>query len=463
MEFKNGKLTVILHAQSPMIHFQYDQTGATLRASEVKPKLDRYLLSQISEQDESWFIGESKTALNYKLRIEALIHEKVCFKDRTRRGDWKFPLYYGDIGQNEEFGTFVFSDVYLTISCYQKDLQQAITNHLENFFICHNFGTMQGKGFGSFVINKQVSETSVVRALKSVGAVGEIYKFDCVSKLENITEAKSYQLIFEQIQTFYKLTKSGINQKKSVKDKESGKKILLDKGYARSALFLYMHKKHSFGNEKAMIKANDLVDYKARSNRNSSHEHQNYSDDHPHHYVRALLGMSSTMFKLPSRWNNPSDYVKIQSKQIKRFSSPLRFKVVNRIIYIYVVRDEGILGKSFKFISKNYNHKSERITTPNSFDISDFLAFATWYYNTCLEKLTSSLPEERENWKNRLKDDDKLEDIDYPSENQETKFNVKLVVNKLPEELHDKQKILLVDKGDQDDTTLPGLDHRANL
>ena len=47
------KITVELMQHTPMIHFQvrYDQNqtlreqrGATLRASEVKPKLDRYLL-----------------------------------------------------------------------------------------------------------------------------------------------------------------------------------------------------------------------------------------------------------------------------------------------------------------------------------------------------------------------------------------------------------------------------------
>ena len=37
---ENGiKLTATLESQSPMIHFQARETGAVLRASEVKPKL----------------------------------------------------------------------------------------------------------------------------------------------------------------------------------------------------------------------------------------------------------------------------------------------------------------------------------------------------------------------------------------------------------------------------------------
>lgn len=46
LEFNGCKLKVQLEAQSPIIHFQHDQAGATLRASEVKPKLDRFLLNK---------------------------------------------------------------------------------------------------------------------------------------------------------------------------------------------------------------------------------------------------------------------------------------------------------------------------------------------------------------------------------------------------------------------------------
>ena len=36
-----------LAAQTPMIHFQWNQQGATLRASEVKPKLDKFLITKL--------------------------------------------------------------------------------------------------------------------------------------------------------------------------------------------------------------------------------------------------------------------------------------------------------------------------------------------------------------------------------------------------------------------------------
>ena len=47
---ENGiKLTATLESQSPMIHFQARETGAVLRASEVKPKLDRFLIKNWSQ------------------------------------------------------------------------------------------------------------------------------------------------------------------------------------------------------------------------------------------------------------------------------------------------------------------------------------------------------------------------------------------------------------------------------
>ena len=41
-----------------MIHFQHDRDGATLRASDVKPRLDKYIiklkgLKRVTEQEDS--------------------------------------------------------------------------------------------------------------------------------------------------------------------------------------------------------------------------------------------------------------------------------------------------------------------------------------------------------------------------------------------------------------------------
>ena len=52
MEFRNCKLELDLKCHAPIIHFQpsVNAKGATLRASEVKPKFDKYLLTKEPEE-----------------------------------------------------------------------------------------------------------------------------------------------------------------------------------------------------------------------------------------------------------------------------------------------------------------------------------------------------------------------------------------------------------------------------
>ena len=74
------KLEIKLKQHTPMIHFQHDQEGATLRASEVKPKLDRFILTRLGNGDykkgceeaksKGWLVGKGDhNALDYKMRI----------------------------------------------------------------------------------------------------------------------------------------------------------------------------------------------------------------------------------------------------------------------------------------------------------------------------------------------------------------------------------------------------------
>ena len=74
-------LKFTLKQHTPLIHFQHDQAGATLRASEVKPKLDRFIIDAYGlavngkpkEEYKKYFIGEGKNnmVLDYQMRIES--------------------------------------------------------------------------------------------------------------------------------------------------------------------------------------------------------------------------------------------------------------------------------------------------------------------------------------------------------------------------------------------------------
>ena len=95
------KYEVKLRQLTPLIHFQAEQPQATLRATEVKPKLDRFLLwylaperfsGILSGKDEKkllleiarskkWLLpmvqGDGSAALNYKMQISADEKDKI--------------------------------------------------------------------------------------------------------------------------------------------------------------------------------------------------------------------------------------------------------------------------------------------------------------------------------------------------------------------------------------------------
>ena len=81
------KATIKLKQQTPMWHFQADTAGCILRATEVKPKLDRFLLTCLEQMGirdadipERWKLsipedGEETlhtTAFRYKMRFEGI-------------------------------------------------------------------------------------------------------------------------------------------------------------------------------------------------------------------------------------------------------------------------------------------------------------------------------------------------------------------------------------------------------
>jgi hypothetical protein len=73
--FNDYKIEIKLKQITPMIHFQHDETGATLRASEVKPKLDKFIIKQLGGEANVpecyWLDKDRNGALNYKMQIRA--------------------------------------------------------------------------------------------------------------------------------------------------------------------------------------------------------------------------------------------------------------------------------------------------------------------------------------------------------------------------------------------------------
>ena len=116
-----NKLVVKLKQHTPLIHFQHSQEGATLRASEVKPKLDKYIIKKVFDDEwdkcKEYIIGYKKSkkeddkekkedeiklnrdlerkfkkegyrALNYKMRISDN-PDNIFYFDTNKKKEYK--------------------------------------------------------------------------------------------------------------------------------------------------------------------------------------------------------------------------------------------------------------------------------------------------------------------------------------------------------------------------------------
>lgn len=310
--------------QTPMIHFQHDQSGATLRATEVKPKLDKFIINKLGGKagvDENWFIGDTD-ALNYKMQISAMgEQESVEIGFKT-----DYDIYYGNMGNSALKKKGVKGNAKMTIVCVNNELRNFIDNHIAEFFVVTNFGAMQNKGFGSYTVeNKTLKPWDVPNYLKQYYGAKKCY---CFSGGNNP---------FAAIKTIYGMMKSGVNFYE----------------YQRSYLFLYMHNEYEIGNEKAQLKKEKLAPSIGKNNGNIDRADVN-KNNHAPYYVRALLGVCDHiefLNEIGNRRNTTTVMIKnCDNKKIERLNSPIFFTVIDGRVYFVAERiNENIYGAEFEF------------------------------------------------------------------------------------------------------------------
>lgn len=336
-----------LIAQTPMIHFQHDQSGATLRATEVKPKLDKYLYKHISEYTKKFDIASKKIsenadALNYKVRLERLGDYRTFDLD----GKKQFTIYYGNQGKKKEEDKIkaIMGNITMTVTCFDSVLLEYIDSVIDKFFIVTNFGIMQNKGFGSFTVKEKHTDVrQIPLILKKEYDAEACYAF-AGSSDQNTT--------FNRIKMIYSLIKTGLNFG----------------GYHRSLLFEFMHEccgENGYGNEKAWMKQKGLAP--AIGRQSDQHDDVNF-------YVRALFGIGDHYdFMNVPRCPNDKTTITYQctDDSIKRFSSPIFFKVIGgKVYYIGKQIDKAIYGKEFLFTSSN--GRSGKLRVPTEAELGDY-------------------------------------------------------------------------------------------
>jgi len=382
MEFRNCKLELDLKCHAPIIHFQpsTNAKGATLRASEVKPKFDKYIWTKEPEELATYEL------LPYKMKF--IEKKKEVIDEKVADEYVDIPLYYA-----KDQKRMVITNPRIVITCFDPILQKLIVKHIKNFFIVTNFGAAQGKGYGSFTIdsekNDQVEQENIEKILMEEFGLKTLYKIDCNKLVGKLAKFEAIKKIFRIIENFYKIIKGGINHKE----------------YIKGFLFIHMNEK-GIKNEKVVLKT-EIIDHPYASNQNKVKQEAKINS-HKECYVRALLGLSSSFaFKDQRRQKGGAVDVNIKishaDETIERFPSPLTFKVINKIIYIIPKQiDEQIWNQKFIFTYelgkdvKNSNGIDPKVKpeelelyTPdsNEFCLEDFLEEAVSYYNKEVNKI----------------------------------------------------------------------------
>ena len=383
-------LTFTLKQHTPLIHFQHEQAGATLRATEVKPKLDRFIYqkwlneegnkpenvfkkyghltvgfseskmqteimnyNKFNSDKQGEYLNAFKWAFDYKLRI-VLTGDITKYAFAANLKDYEIPKLakLGIIGidkspffadeehfKNEAYdklrlGIFTEGDIYLYINTLNKELATKIEKNVELFFVLRNFGTRQSKGFGSFTLK----ETNVLRCENLL----KIY----VNTLKKEVENSHFFTIFKQITDTHRQLKSG-----------------LPATIEESKLLDYLRKKNN--------------DEEVEGDKKAIHDffyQGNFVKNENSVFARALLGLAGSYGYTKLRIRNVS--IKDSEEEVERFKTPYTFKVVGKTIFLIVHTIPDIMfDKEFIFSSNIEDDEKLTLKTPhkNNIELIEFI------------------------------------------------------------------------------------------
>lgn len=386
------KIQKPLIQHTPILHFQgeYADEGATLRATELKPKLDRFITANHSQSiPQEWKVGDTN-ALNYKLRISTF--------DKANVKNGQPPMFFGegkDLLQISHKGNGGQIEIMLELFCNIESLYNSLkTIDWESFFFANNFGTRQSKGYGSFFVDSQNPNlTSMIG--KSIINGDASYRVDSFFTITG--NANDWKGVMTQIGDVYKCMRGGIN--------ENGL-------YFKSLMFSYARyykterKKDGLYWDKRMIK--EIFYPKIREQQLKDHPGSDPLLDFKDNGInqepflfRDYLGLSSN-----ESWRIPY-HAKFTKKNdvIARFKSPILFKplfINNQWIVFLLHREipQGLINKTFTVHDKQSNKTIVMKTYP-SFSMDEFINFVLCIKNyDRIFSIKKDTPENRTRKKN---------------------------------------------------------------
>ncbi len=359
------KVEFTLKQHTPMIHFQAKtkDEGATLRATELKPKFDKFLIEYFEKNNityKDFLIPGEKKALNYKVRVEEVNESKPFIYESN---------FIGNMDDNAEKKNEKFSKgiIYLSFHSFYTPLILAIENNFSTFLLKENFGARTSKGFGSFYLFDNRNHTYIQPDFSKIDKV--IYAFNtnrntCISDIKLLND-------------FFR---SGLNLP-DPKDKSRSRV------YVKSALFSYLQDKTNISYEKKQIKHffTDL----------------GVEEDSKATLARELFGLS-----VRQEWGKKYDGMIITKSHnsITRFKSPLIFRAFilddieakpNAAMKVYFWADDSyksILGKQFTVKSSNHSNNL-LLRVPETFSFDDFFHYIATEYTFSVDRTYESQDE----------------------------------------------------------------------
>ena len=342
------KLEFKLKQYTPLIHFQGRQKRATLRATELKPKLDRFLLKhRPALKSHAVKHPNGDISLDYKVDIVYMGENKIDYpKPYVKRGGEGYVSPYFSDGISIEHT----EDVHVYVKSLCTKIYEAIKELFPLFLTFENFGTRQSKGFGSYHFAETSREEFEMLIRQHSNPV---FTFS--------TNFNSGKQALKQIDVFYKHLKMGRREP-----------------YDRALLFQYMCSTYDIGWEKRYLKEKfpEII--------HGEHEPiicQRPVDPNHYKYIRAVLGLAEhneyrpeggkKQIKIESVERDPDDPRKAR---YQRFKSPITFKIFEGHVYLIFDNSyEAILDKEFYF---KLGGQKERLRTPSQFNLYKFLQFA---------------------------------------------------------------------------------------
>lgn len=402
------KRTITLAQNTPIIHFQHDHAGATLRATEVKSKLDKFIIKDLARVCPDIFLEYRNLINKYNFPLEDVVAApyKISIKGQGNPDKYIIKPTFGNnddtpfsqrleasfFGDSVVFqGVFFPQGVSVEVFSFVPRMAEFIEKVLPYLFAVNNFGCRQSKGFGCY------------------SAIGEEYDFNWVrgvwerySPIKGVyglqNTPNGFQEQLKRILEDYQILKSGRNHGGYLRSKLFEYALPMRWEKRKIKQFLYANQAH-FGKQLYSRRHSGSTPEDLHSFHMADPPEANYD----YRFIRAMLGLAEQHEYLVERKffnqklnkeevkpDNRSKYVVSFEHQpstrdlakIERFQSPLIYKIYRNQLFILVHEiPQRMFNQPFRVkVALKGGSKPSRalnpdIFTPSNFNILEFLDF----------------------------------------------------------------------------------------